>query len=141
MKVTYQKPQEITLNPDAEAPVEIETETLDLTDKFIEYLHALEEENYRVQKIAMHHEMYHAMTQSFEYAQTRQTSPDGTETFYGVEIESKDLGHHSIADFIIYTDKKTVHSDMIDKDFVEDLDVEQLLHKTNQKIDDRQKDL
>jgi len=138
MKVTYQKPRDFKVAKEEtiEPTTELETVTINLHDKFIEYLRALEEENYRVKKIVMHHKMYHAMTKSIEYAQTRETSPGGKETFYGVEIESEDLGMYSISDFIIYTDRKTVHSDMIDKEFVEDLDVEEMLQKTNEKIDE-----
>jgi len=139
MKVTYQKPRDFKVAKEEtiEPTTELETVTIDLADKFIEYLKELEEDNYRVQKIVMHPQMYSGMTQSMRFAETREMCPDGTATFYGVKIETEDLGRHSIADFLIYTDKKVFHSDMIDKDFVEDLDIEEMLHKTNQKIDER----
>lgn len=141
MKVTYQKPrQELEISEEGQLNTELETETIDLYTKFVEYLRALEAEDHRVKKIVMHPEMYQGLRMSDEYQQLQNYRSKGEfkEEFMGVEIRVENLGRYSIADFLIYTDKKVVHSDMIDKNFVEDLDVEQLLHKTNEKIDNRE---
>jgi len=114
-----------------------ETETVNIKEKYLDFVEELRSEGYRVQKIVMHHRLFQLLCESFGFYRDKEHTADGKTMYYGIEIEPENLGRESITDFIIYTDRKTLHSDMVDKDFVEDLDVEQLLQKTNEKIDSR----
>jgi hypothetical protein len=144
------------LEADAEAPQTIETvktKTINVFEKFQEFMYELEQEGYRVRKIVMHHEIYRLMRQSNEYQNLVRYHRDGDkdrrlDQILGVKVKPKELGHESITDFIIYTDRKVVHSEMLEKTFLEDVDdkqlvdnleVEELIHETNQRVEDREK--
>jgi len=134
----------IGVGQDEDMTPTVETKTIDLYQKFHEFIAELEHEGYKVRKIVLHTDLYDAIKRSDEYRQTVAYTYDNGEpeyeTFLGVEIDAKRLGHESITDFIIYTDRKVFHSDMLDKEFLEDVNVEELLHEANNRIKERDND-
>lgn len=149
MKVKYHKPSEhdYVLDDDiSDHQKEImgmeETKEIDLHSKLLEYIDHLDRQYRGVNRIIMHHRLFSALKRTpdfqrmMEYSGTVEHDPDYLR-FYGVEIVPMELGTYSIDDFIIITDSKTVHSDMIEKDFIQDLDVEDALRRTNDMIDER----
>jgi len=155
IEIPVHRDKQLTVEEDADTPVSIEpveTKTIDIYEKFVEFMRELEHDGYRPEKIVMHHEIYRLIKQSDKYHRrtTYTHEPeDGYqhEMFLGMKIEAEELGHESITDFIIYTDRKVVHSEMLEKTFLEDvddkqlvdnLDVEELVHETNNRIEDRE---
>lgn len=59
--------------------------------------------------------------------------------YYGVHVVPLDFGVESRDDFLIYTDRRVVHSDMVDKEFIEELDLEEILNHANDRVDNRPK--
>lgn len=150
MKLEIAKPVEPSINLDDEhSPSDIdvmETETIDVFDKFTKYIHQVEKDHHRIRKVVMSSELYRLMKQSDKYQRIVHYNNPGMvekardETLFGVVIEHEEFGYKSIADFLIYTDKKVIHSDMLDKTFLEDVEVEELIHETNNRIEDREND-
>lgn len=104
-------------------------------DKFLECIKHVEENDETVQKVVMHYKVWQLLLQNFQFYSTKEYGVDGTTQFYGVKIEVEDLGVNSITDYLVYTDRRVVHSDMLEKNFIEELDIEQALEKVNEKID------
>lgn len=152
MKIQVAKQKEASFGSKAEkgavAPV-IEYETINIFEKFKEYIYEVEKDYYPVRKIVMSSELYHIMKQSDEYQQIMHYDKTGEvmeQTIYGAKIGHEEFGDQSLTDFLIYTDRKVVHSEMLEKTFLEDvddkqivdnLDVEELVHETNKRIDER----
>lgn len=106
----------------------------DIQDKFLDCIEQLRKENEKIRKVVMHEKvLYQIMNEYVMYP----PHPEDCEKLFGYNVEGKPLGLESIDDFLIFTNRRVVHSDMLEKNFVEDLDVEELLHETNQRIDDR----
>lgn len=150
MRIKYHKPaeHEYVLDDDiSEYQKSImdmeETKEINLRDKLLEYMDHLDKQYRSVNRIIMHHRLFSALKRTpefqrmIEYSRTVDHERDYLE-FYGVELVPMELGTQSIDDFIIITDSKTVHSDMIEKDFIQDLGVEEALRETNDMIDDRE---
>lgn len=120
----------------------VRTETVNLYNLFHKYLNWVDENYMNVRKIVMHSETYQVMMESDRFKQIRTYTPnDGCRIgnglqFLGMTIEHEDLGSRGMTDFLIYTDRKVFHSDMVEKDFVEDLDVEGLLRETNDRLEE-----
>lgn len=149
MKITYQKPRDyeyVLEDGISEYQKDImemeEAKEINLRDKLLEYMDHLDRQYRTVNRIIMHHRLFSALKRTpefqrmIEYSRTVEHDRDYLE-FYGVELVPMELGTHSIDDFIIITDEKTVHSDMIEKDFIQDMDVEEALRETNDMIDGR----
>lgn len=149
MKVKYHKPtdHEPVLDDDiskyALDQLEMEqTKEIDLARKLSEYIDYFREDYKEVQRIIMHHRLFRALKHTQEFQRTMEYSgvvdhdPEYIQ-FYGVEILPMDLGTYSIDDFIIITEHETVHSDMVEKDFIQDMGVEEALRETNDMIDER----
>jgi len=155
MKVTVQKAPEApglveNLSDAAINAAEFETVTIDLYKKFSDFIHSLENDGYRVKKIVLHSDLWRALLESEHFNEAAAYKCSGehhVRQFLGVEVQPERLGLESITDFIIYTDRKVLHSDMVEKTFLEDVDdkqlvdnleTEELLHETNQRIKERE---
>lgn len=147
MEIVINEPPEICLEEDAEPQI-IEHKTVNVYDKFIEYMHEVEDQGYRVEKVVISNELYRLMKQSTEYQNTvryghgnpnvyEKPEKYHEERLFGVKIEHEKFGHESIVDMLIYTRRKVIHSEMLDKTFLEDVEIEELLHHTNQRIEER----
>lgn len=144
MRVTVEKFSEPSVGLENEQDFsymqDVETVTVDVYQLFLEYLEYLDKQYCEIRKVVIHKDLYRGMTRCDDWQRMVDYGPqmDSSDIlFIGIPIEREDLGTQGILDMIIYTDRKVFHSDMIDKDFVEDLDVEELLEATNQKIDER----
>lgn len=134
----------IGLNEEGEAgTVEpVEYETVNVFDKFREYVREIDEEGYRIRKVVISNKLYRMLKQHDKYHQyqtyTYTEEENRPEMLFGVRIEHEHFGVESIADFLIYTDRKVLHSDMLDKTFLEDVEVEELIHETNNRVENRE---
>jgi len=118
------------------------TVEIDIAQRFIDYIHHLENEGMRVQRITIHHRLLYALRQHSQFLNAVEHGrEDVGKSFagflYGVKIKSEDLGVESVTDFLIYTDQKVLHSDMIDKDFIEEAEPQRLMDAVNEKIGER----
>jgi len=121
----------------------VEYKTVNVFEKFREYIYELEDEGHRIEKVTISNKLYRMLKQSDEYYKHRSyhtVEEKRLEMLFGIHIEHEHFGHESIVDFLIYTDKKVFHSDMLDKEFLEDVNVEELLHEANNRIEDREND-
>jgi len=129
----------------------IEYETVNVFDKFREYVYEIEKENYRIRKIVISNELYRMLKQHDKFhkyqTHTHTQEENRPEMLFGIRLEHEHFGVESIADFLIYTDRKVIHSDMLEKTFLEDVDekqlvdnleVEELVHEANNRIEDRE---
>jgi len=150
MKIEYHKPAGHEPVMDSEVSdfqlnqfESVETKEIDLGSKLLEYISYLDEDHRDVKRIIMHHRLFNALKRTSEFQRSMEYSgvvdhdPEHLR-FYGVEIVPMRLGDRSIDDFIIITESKTLHSDMIEKDFIQDLDVEEVLKETNDMIEERE---
>jgi len=122
----------------------VEYKTVNVFEKFREYIYELEDEGYRIEKVTISNKLYRMLKQSDEYYKyqtyTHTVEENRPEMLFGIHIEHEHFGHESIVDFLIYTDKKVFHSDMLDKEFLEDVNIEELIHETNNRIKERDND-
>ena len=140
MEVTYQKfnadavVNKDILGGDPEAG-DIETGTIDLTERFLEFIGYFQKRDEEVRNIMLDYSLFRCMRRDDEFRRLASHGGDESVMLYGVCLEPRDMGEESIDEFIITTDRRTYHSDMVEKDFVDELDVEEILRMVNSRLE------
>lgn len=140
MEVTYQKfNADAVVNKDIPGfdpeAGDIETGTIDLTERFLEFIIYFQKRDEEVRNIMIDYSLFRCLRRDDEFRRFASHGGDESVMFYGVCLEPRDMGEESIDEFIITTDRRTYHSDMVEKDFVDELDVEEMLEMVNNRLE------